>query len=518
MKKGAPSVNPRGRAVSKMLEGNTEPVPGPTQASGSDGVRVFSGYLFDGERRRELQRRTKWMTLDNLILDVSIVASVVNVWTTLGGSAKWSLAPNPLGGKDAERGVEIVQQGLLDAQMSKPWAAIHRKQLMKKWRGFALHERVIRRRADGMIVLADLQDRPQWTIDRWDKPDEKSPWVGVQQLTALGGRYYIPRQRLFYSVEDTLSPTPEGVGVLRLVAESARVLSLYQEFEGIGMQTDLRGIPLLRAPLSELRKDAKTAGCKTEDQITAYVMAQVKFMQDFLDAHNKAPNQGFMLDSSTFTTLDEQRTPSSIYKWSAEIVQGASRGLPEAAAGIARLTRDIARIVCAEWLLLGGEDSGGAYSMHEDKTAMFGLMINSANVDIANDARRDLATSLVALNGLDPETCTPLMIVEPVATQAVESACRSLLALSQAGLHPRDKAINVLRGRMDLPDAPDIDETDWMLPRGAVVVPDADPTSVPPAQAGGSTKPPKAGDGKPGNVNAQDGKNEPPAKRRKRAA
>lgn len=518
MVKGAPSVNPQGRgapiakAASNYSAGAFAP-PGapPTKPAGADAIPAPGGFLYQQERDPRLTNREKWVTFDNMTLNVAIVASAVGVWTQLGGSAKWSAEPNQRGGKDAQRGADIVTEGLLTAQTSKPWCAVVRRQLMKKFRGFAMHEGIIRRRADGMVVFGDLQHRPQWTVWRWNKPDEQSEWTDIEQLTRMGGRYTIPRERLYYSVEDTLTDSPDGIGVLRQLAESVRVLELYMQWEGIGFQTDLRGIPVLRAPLGALRDAATAAGAATEGDIRAYVLGATQFMRDFLDGHNKTPDQGFMLDSTTYRARDEAQAVSSIYQWSADIVRSATSGMPEIGTAIGRVTRDIARIMCAEWLLLGGEDSGGAYSMHEDKTAMFGLLVNSALNDVAADATRDLAARLVALNGLDPETCTPKLVPEPVATGAVESACRSLLMLSQAGLHPRDEAINVIRGRLDLPQAPDIDDTDWMLPRGAIVVPDADPTEATPdnqpAKPDSSGKKPVAatpaiGAGKPGNVNA----------------
>ncbi len=455
----------RDSETTKALSLVAAPVPAITKPAGSDGVVALSGYLYSGERDARMTGTQKWVAYDNTTLNVAIVGSAMNIWTKLGGSAKWTAKANPRGGKDAERAVEIVTEGLLEAQMSMPWRACVRRQLMKSFRGFALHEAIIRRRPDGMVVYGDLQHRPQWTINRWDKPDEQKPWAGVEQMTRTGTTYYIPRERLWYSAENTLSDQPDGVGMLRLLAEPVRVLQLYEKWEGIGFQTDLRGMPLLRAPLAKLQQQAVAAGCKKPEEIKAYITAQVKFMQDFLTGHNKTPEQGLLIDSATYTSLDQAQSPSSVYEWAMEIVSSAVSGMPEVGTAIGRLTRDCARIMCAEWLMLGGEDSGGAYSMHEDKTAMFGLVVNSANEDIAMDGGRDLCARLVGLNGLDPETCTPTLVVEPVATQAVEAACRSLLMISQAGLKPGDKAENVLRSRMDLPDAPEVSDAALMMPR-----------------------------------------------------
>lgn len=483
---------------------STAPTTPPTKPAGADGVASYGGFIVSGERDRRLEGRDKWITYDNATLNIAIISAAVNVWTQLGGSAKWHAEPNKHGGKGADRGVEIITEGLLEGQTSTPWRQTVRRQLMKKFRGFALHEMTIRRRKDGMVVAADLLDRPQWTVSRWNKPDEQSAWLGVEQLTNTGSTRYIERERLFYSVENTLSPVPYGTGLLRQLAEPVRVLELYRQWEGIGFQTDLRGIPLARMPIAKLRTAAEKAGAKTEAEINAHIQGQARFLIDFLLNHNKRADQGIALDSAPYTSADQTKTPSSITEWAFDLVKSSSSGMPEIGAAIARETRDIARVMSAEWLLLGDVGSGSD-AMHEDKTAMFGLVANSALDDIADDGTRDCASRLIALNGLDPETCTPKLVHEPIMTGAVRDACQSLMLMFQAGLNPKDPAINILRGRMDLPPAPEVDETDWMLPRGAQLDRVAPGGSITPAVAGPGVKPTAAAPGQAGNVNARPG-------------
>lgn len=496
-----PAPEPTAKAVPAGI-GGFQPraaAPPSTDPAGSDGVSIVGGFIVAGERDHRLTGNQKWITYDNQVLNVAVIGAAVNVWTRLGGSAKWVAEPNPRGGDAARVAAELVTEGVLEAPMETPWPQVVRRQLMKVFRGFALHEMTIRRRSDDVIVLAGLQDRPQWTVWRWNRPDERMPWVGIEQQTMTGGGpYYIERPRLFYSVENTLTASPEGVGLLRLVAESCRVLELYGKWEGIGFQTDLRGVPSARAPLAKLREQAKAAGAKTDPEINAYIKAQTQFLEDFLFGHNKTAEQGVMLDSATYLSKDATQSPSSVYQWAFDLIRGSTSGMPEVGTAIGRIVRDIARVMCAEWLLLGGEDSGGAYSMHADKTAMFGLVVNSALNDIAADATRDIAARLVRLNGLDPETCTPRLVPEPVAAGAVKDACQALALLAQAALDPRDKAINVLRSRLDLPPAPEIDDAAMMLQDGGGTEPDpsggeagapgAGPADVPPDAAKRVTK------------------------------
>ena len=483
------------------------PPPPETKPAGADGSTIIGGFVVSRERSPALTGVNKWITYDNQVLNIAIIAAAVNIWTKLAGSAKWTVEPNKRGGSDAEKAADIVTQGLLEAQLSTPWRQVVRRQVMKIFRGFSMHEVILRRRSDDMIVVGDIQERPQWTIWRWNRPDPQAGWIGVEQMTETSGAgpWYIPRERLFYSVENTLSASPEGVGLLRQTAEPARVFELYRRFEGIGLQTDLRGIPQAMAPLQELVQQARDQGNATDAEIQAFVRRATSDLISFLANHNKDERQGILLDSALFK--DNNGNPTGARQWGFDLVKGAASSLGDVNTAIGRETRDIARIMCAEWLLLGGEDSGGAYSMHEDKTAMFGLCVNSALEDVADDATRDIATRLVAMNGLDPETCTPKLVPEPIATGAVLAACQALMAMTQAALDPRDKAINVLRGRLNLPPAPGVDESMLVLPHGDTVEqlgPDGKPIGGGGGRAQRGPQPQQpAGDGEAGNPNAR---------------
>lgn len=455
--KGGPSPNPLGRAVTKAS--STPP--------GSDGVYAPGGFYYPGvqERDPKLIGAQKWVTYDNTVLNTAIVASAVRAWVNLGSSVKWHAEKNPRGGKNAEKMVDIVTEGLIEnTNLSAPWTNIVKLQHIKSFKGFAMHAHSLRRRKDGVVVFGDIQHRPQWTAWRWIKPDEDQAWTDVEQRTRTGRLYVIPREELFYSVDNLLTSNPEGVGLLRHLVEAARIRDVYVRLEGIGLQTDLNGMPVGRAPMGDLAREALAAGCTTPDQVKAFVAAKVKFLEDLLSGHNKTADQYLMLDSSTYTTRDTQETPSSVFKWAFDVVRASTNTAPVAVA-IMRLDRELARVMCAEWLMLGDSTSGGNRALSQSKTDMFGLSINAANRDIGADGTRDLCTRLTVANGGDPDTDTPKLVAEPVATSDVEAVCRSLLALSQAALAPDDEARNVIRARMDLPPEPERDPSLLMIPR-----------------------------------------------------
>lgn len=442
-----------GRSLSSFFTGGIKPAP-VTKPGGSDGVFSYGGYLSTGERSQALNGPQKWITYTNA-LNYPIIATGCYYSTGLLAGTEWHCEPNEMGGPDADRAVEIVDQGLLKAQMPTPWSGVVAKMSLFEYFGFSLSEWIVKTRDDGMVIYADIAHRPQYTIDRWDKPSEQQPWQAVSQQTLSGGKYVIPRGRLFYCVADRLTDSPDGVGRLRHVVELHRQLEVLEALEGHAFQTDLRGTPLARAPLAELRALAVQRGCTTDDQIRAFVANATANIREIAANSAKTPDKvPYMLfDSEPFKGADPN-VFTSVLRWTFELVKGETNGLPDVNVLIRRKQSEIARLLGIEFVMMGGQ--GGAYSMHEDKTSMFATFLQNTLTTIAACATRDLARPLVALNGLDPDKCCPRLVSEPISTDAIETTCRALSYLGQAGLPQNYAGWNVLLKRMHLPPLPEL--------------------------------------------------------------
>ena len=137
-----------------------------------------------------------------------------------------------------------------------------------------------------------------------------------------------------------------------------------------------------------------------------------------------------------------------------------------------------------EFVFVGGGDTAGTYGMHESKVGVFAKALQTGVDRIANRATQQLLRPLVAANGLDPDDACPTLVAERISIGAVLEAAQMLALMSQAGLHPKDPARNILREREGLPPEPeDLIEADLMLPRAPAP---PDPTT---AQAPEETPP-----------------------------
>jgi hypothetical protein len=471
MKKGAPSVNQHGRAA-PIVKGNAP--------AGVDGVASYSGYITSGEKNSDLIGPKKWVTLSNA-LNKAIVATGVRYFTNLLSGTEWHADPNEDGGKGATRGVEIIEKGLINAPLAKPWPQVVRKQALYRMLGNAIHATATRRRAsDGMIVYSAIAHRPQHTIIKWNRRDEFSPWDSIEQRSFQTGELIpVSLDECWYSVDDTISDMPDGVGILRHIADHVRRLEVYEALEGKAFSEDLGGIPIGRAPLAEIERAEASPGKKPEE-ITAAKAARTKTLRDVLEKRKKTPeiSQWLILDSDVYTNADQTKT--NIPKWAMELVKSETPNLPDIDKTITRVRFEIACALGIEWVLLGSGDNG-SFALSADKTSMFASMLQTTLTEMSYSATHQLARRLVAANGLDPDTCTPTLVAEPISTDAIETCTRSLANLAMAGLPPNDPARNIIRSRLRLPPEPEM-AYDLVRP-GRLIPAIGDPAAPPPGEA-----------------------------------
>lgn len=463
-----------------------EPVSKAAPAPGISGVVSFSGVVSSGERSSDMTGSQKWVTYSNSY-NTPVIATGLRYFGNLLAGTSWTVEENPAGGRDAIRGKEIIEQGLIHSPMLKPWPQIVRKAAMYRPLGFSLHATAMRRRKDGMIVYAEIEHRPQHTIEKWLRPnnDEGKPFDTVIQRSRQSGKELpIPLDECFYCVDDTLTDNPEGVGLLRHVIEHVRRLGVLEKMEGSALVRDMGGTPVGRAPIAEIIAQLGPDATDT----TAKVATAVATLRRVMENRNKTPEEAMylLLDSSTYRNPDG--TPTGVLKWALEIVRSETANMAQADVTIRRVELQIARVLGIEFALMGG-DGKGSYAQHEDKTSMFASNLQTTLNELGWSATMQLGRKLVARNGLDPDTACPRLIAEPISTEAVLTATQALanLNIAGAGLPQEWEGFDVVLSRLRLPPRP---EVDLRAPRVEVPEPVDAPDDGDPTGADGTEKTP----------------------------
>lgn len=419
----------------------------PEKPHGEAGTPVYGGFVQSNEKDPRLASQARYRAFSENLANVSIVAAGVRYFLNLTASASWKVEPADDSAPAREK-AELVEAMMCD--MATPWKRVVRRAAMYRFYGFSIQEWTAKRREDGLIGMADVEPRPQMTIRQWDV-DRTGTVMGVVQYSPQDQKeLYLPRSKLVYCVDDSLSDSPEGLGLFRHLVEPCKRLRRYEFIEGFGIEGDLRGIPVGRAPYKELN-DAVAAGTMT----AAERARMLNGIETMVRHHVKNPEQGLMMDSSTYAAKDDAQSPSSIYKWGIELLRGEGHGLEETAEAIERLNRELARVLGVEHLLLGTGE--GSLALSRDKSHTFYVLVDGSLEEIASMLDRDFVTPIWRLNGWDMKL-RPRLKPEAIAFQDVMKVTGALKDLAAAGvvLDPQDPAVQEIRDLIGLSRTPQV--------------------------------------------------------------
>ena len=460
------SLDNTGREV---IDQGLDRTASPFETVGAPGTAIYSGFIVENEKDQRLTGRQKYITYSNMLANTAIAAAGVRFFLNIVAKAGWLVEP----ADESAEAVALAEriEGFMH-KMATPWHRIVRRAAMYRFYGFSVQEwRMMRDEEDGGVLrYADIEPRPQLTIERWDTDRTGKVKGIIQRSPQTQADLYLPRGKTIYLVDDTLNDSPEGMGLFRHLAKSNARLERYEILEGWGFERDLRGTPIGRGPLAELEKMVR-AGDLSETQAVELRRPIETWIKNAL----KGKDTALFLDSAPYRGSGEQQTPvGNARQWDIELLQGDGGPHVEIAAAIERVNREMARILGVEQLLLGS-DSAGSFALSRDKTQSFGLLVDGTLLEIRKTFEKDFLDPLFELNGWDKKL-KPKFKTEQVQYRDIEQLSAVLKDLSQAGapLAPNDPAINAMRDLAGLPEAPEEDEADLAiedpLPTGEEVI------------------------------------------------
>lgn len=446
----------------------------PSEALGTGGTAIWGGYVQSLETNAKLTGREKYKTYSEILTNVSIVAAGTRYFLGLVERSTWKFEPAEGDNGDVADFVEACLMG-----MTTPWPRVVRRAALYRFHGFSVQEWTATRTDEGEVGYLDVESRPQITIEQWDV-DESGTVQGILQRSPQTQELiYLPRSKCVYVVDDSLSDSPEGLGLFRHVVEASHRLMRYEQLEGFSFETDLRGIPVGRVPFKALEK-AVAAGNMTAAQKAALELGMTTFIQ----GHIRNPQLGMILESATYTSLDEASTPSGSRMWDLELLKGENGALSPVADAIQRLNREIARVLGVETLMLG-DTGAGSLALSRDKSNNFATLVDGTLEELAHTFEKDLIAPLLALNGIDPKLA-PKMKPDKAQFREVDQITAALESMSKAGavLPPDDPAINEVRDMLGLTRQDPIDVADFAASQIPKAPPPGTPALPPPPEQG----------------------------------
>lgn len=406
------------------------------EGKGSPGYASYNGFIEEKEKHPSLIGAKKFLTYSDMLANTSIVGAGVRYFLNLISKAQWNVEPFD-DSTEAKEYAELLESAIHD--MDTPWYRVVRRSAMYRFYGFSIQEWILKRRIDGRLGFMDIEPRPQHTIERWDL--EKGKVVGVVQRNAQDfSEVYLDVDWLVYITDDSITDVPEGIGLFRHIVETVDKLKRYEQLEAFGFETDLRGIPVVKAPLEDLAELVRR-GEITQSERNAILDP----LKNFVTNHIKTAKLGMMIDSSGYRAKDTAEAVSGKDKWGVELLKGSSTSQDAIAVAINRLNHEIARLLGVEALLLGA-DGRGSEALSRDKSQNFFLIVDSTLMELAESYKKSIVRVLGEQNGMDMQKM-PDFKPEAIKFKDVEEITTALKDLASAGapIMADDPIINEIR-------------------------------------------------------------------------
>jgi hypothetical protein len=327
--------------------------------------------------------------------------------------------------------------------------------------GYALAEKVFKRRKDGRVGWKDFIFLAQESHWRWEYEDDT-----CTAFTQLPPSDYkertIPLKKCLHFRTTRHKNNPEGRSILRNAYTSYFYLNRLQELEAIGIERDLAGLPVLEIPIRYMRADASA------DEKAFYEHCKVLIRNIRRDEH-----EGVILPSDT----DQNGNKLILLTLLSTGSRRQGGGTNEI---VQRYKQAMTMTMLADFILLGHEKVG-SFALSEDKTDLFAVALGAFLKDIAGVVTKDGAEELLALNGM-PGKCK--LVPGDFEKGDVSKIVTGMAAATTAGLLTPDPALEGYTRQ--LLNAPAIDE-DFINEQGIKTT--GGPGTVPPGGGGGKGPP-----------------------------
>jgi hypothetical protein len=363
---------------------------GPMEELGVTGVKRMSGYI-DEEFLPALRGRKAVRVYREMSANDSMVGALLFSIDKLLREVEWKVLP-PEQSEDGQAAQEFLEECMED--MSHSWDDFIGEVLSMIVYGWSWHEIVYKRRLgpwqkdpkkrskhnDGKIGWRKMPIRAQETLQRWSF-DETG---GVRSMVQMAPPRYqttvIPIEKSILFRTSISKGNPEGVSLLRTSYRAWYFKKRLEEFEAIGVERDLAGMPVGKVPADYLTAAKGTPQAKT-----------VEAFKKMVRGVRRDENEGLVLPSQY-----DPDTKQPLFDF--ELMSSGGTRQFDTNAIITRYEQRILMSVLADFILVGHQDTG-SYSLHTDKTGIFRAALNAITKAIADTLNRYAVPRLFAVNG-----------------------------------------------------------------------------------------------------------------------
>lgn len=346
------------------------------------GQKRYGGVIYE-EFLTELQGNKGAAVYREMSDNDDVVGAVLFAIEMLIRQTTWDIQEAGAKPKDKEC-AEFLRSCMDD--MTDTWTDTISEILSFLTYGWSAHEIVYKRRCgkrkdkrlnskfdDGLIGWQKLPIRAQESLYEWRYEDGTDDLTGMVQMPPPDyGLIEIPINRLLLFRTKSRKGNPEGRSILRNAYRSWYFKKRIQEIEGIGIERDLAGLPVMTAPEGQNIWDADNPE-----------MVKMRVAAEELISHIRRDS------------LEGIVKPK---EWELELLSTGGQRQFDTSRIIDRYDTRIAMTVLADFILLGHEKVG-SFALSSDKTELFAVAIGGFLDIICEAFNNNAIPKLVDLNG-----------------------------------------------------------------------------------------------------------------------
>ncbi len=211
------------------------------RALGTKGLSVWNGIIGE-EYLAILKNWRRAADVYREMADDSVIGTLLDAIKAPLLAADFDVAP--AGTSDADRRAADFLWETINRMAMQTWRSHVVDMLEALDFGFAIGEVTLEKRGDGRLWLRNIDPRGQETVERWLFDGDAA--VGLVQRDPVSGEQRtIPLEKCVHVVFRGRKGNPMGKALLRSVFRPWRFLKNLENLEGIGVERDVGGTPMV---------------------------------------------------------------------------------------------------------------------------------------------------------------------------------------------------------------------------------------------------------------------------------
>jgi len=402
--------------------------------SGRSGLYRYGGWIYE-EFLRELQGRKGTEVLKEMADNDDMVGAILFSVEMLMRQVVWNV--KEAGNSEVDiRASEFIFSCMHD--MEQTWSDFISEILSFLTYGWSYHEIVYKRRIgktnrpethskfdDGLIGWRKLPIRSQDTLWQWKYDDSENLLGMVQCAPPIFEQVFIPIEKALHIRTKSRKANPEGRSILRNAYRSWYFKRRIQEIEGIGIERDLAGLPVIEAPEgADIWSDEAAADRARAEKLVTSI--------------RRDEREGIVIGNG----------------WKLTLMTTGGRRQFDTNAIIERYDNRIAMTVLADFVLLGHQKVG-SFALSSDKTELFSVALGAYLDLICETFNNQAIPRLLDMNGdaFNGLTGYPELIHSDIEKPDLEELSKFVSSLVGIGaITPDENMEDYLRMAADLPD------------------------------------------------------------------